>query len=102
MYIQSLTWRVKDNFGFIARCPFCTHKYEVNDGYADIFYQLEIFPNRQCPKCHLNQFAQRYVYRNGQEMRVITTLYQDLTIYMDVILGGKNHEHNRRAVVSGL
>lgn len=50
MRIKELTWRNRNDFHFIADCD-CGKSSRWGDGYADEYYQLEVFPNRKCPHC---------------------------------------------------
>lgn len=60
MRIKELTFRYKDDFHFIAHCRHCDKQSRHGDGYADVFYQTKVFPDRHCEHCGLNEFGETY------------------------------------------
>lgn len=59
MRIREVTYRHRNDFRFIAECD-CGKTSQWSDGYADAFYQVEVFPNRMCPHCGENEFGETH------------------------------------------
>lgn len=57
MYIKKLTWRSRNDFGFICACEHCGNEFERGDGYANEHFQFEVLPNQNCPECGLNWWS---------------------------------------------
>lgn len=55
MHIVEVAWRNRNDFGFTAQCRHCKQLSKWSDGYADAFYQNNVFPARHCPDCGLNE-----------------------------------------------
>lgn len=59
MYIVKLISRHRDDFHFVAMCRSCRKISRWGDGYADAFYQTQVFPARHCPHCGVNEHGER-------------------------------------------
>jgi hypothetical protein len=59
MHIIELTWRNKNDFHFIALCRHCDKQSRHRDGYADKFYQTQVFPARHCEHCGMNEYGEQ-------------------------------------------
>lgn len=51
MYIVEVLERFGDNFAFKSYCQDCETFETWPDGYADSYFQNEVFLNRKCPSC---------------------------------------------------
>lgn len=56
MYIAEITWRHRNDFHFVSLCEHCGDKDRWGDGYADEYYQKQVFPHRQCQLCGLTGY----------------------------------------------
>lgn len=57
MRIVEVTYRNRNDFHFVAHCPHCSKKSRHGDGYADHYYQTQVFPARHCKHCGLNEYG---------------------------------------------
>jgi hypothetical protein len=55
MHITKVTRRYRNDFHFEAHCRHCLKMSTWGDGYADYYYQTEVFPARHCPHCGKNE-----------------------------------------------
>lgn len=51
MHIVEITSRHRNDFHFKAQCRHCKRLSTWGDGYADAYYQENVFPARHCPHC---------------------------------------------------
>lgn len=57
MYIFEVTFRHRNDFHFNAFCRHCRKTSFHGDGYADRYYQEEVFPHRFCEYCGLDEYG---------------------------------------------
>lgn len=55
MRIETITFRSRNDFKFIASCRHCGKDSRHGDGYADEFYCVRVLPGRHCEHCGLNE-----------------------------------------------
>ncbi len=59
MVIREVTYRNRNDFAFVAACHFCRATSTWGDGYADAYYQTQVFPARHCPHCGMNEHGEK-------------------------------------------
>lgn len=57
MRIKKLTYQNRNDFHFVAECN-CGKESSWGDGYADLYYQQVVFPNRLCPHCGMSEYGE--------------------------------------------
>lgn len=62
MHIIKVTSRYRNDFQFTAYCRHCEKTSDHGDGYADAYYQQEVFPHRQCEHCGLDEYGEKAEY----------------------------------------
>lgn len=58
MHIAEILWRNRNDFHFVAMCRHCRKSSRWGDGYADAYYQQQVFPARHCEHCGLNEYGE--------------------------------------------
>lgn len=66
MHIVEVTWRNRNDFAFKAQCRHCKAISAHGDGYADARYQADVFPDRCCPGCGLNEHGETAEARDAR------------------------------------
>lgn len=59
MFIKEVTWRMRNDFHFIARCESCGHEHKRGDGYADNYFCIVVVPGQHCQNCGLNSHGDK-------------------------------------------
>lgn len=65
MHIIKVTWRHRNDFHFTAYCRHCQKTSNWGDGYANAYYQEEVFPHRRCPECGVDEFGTPTIIETG-------------------------------------
>jgi hypothetical protein len=65
MYIRKATFRHRNDFHFVAMCRSCGKESRWGDGYADTYYQTQVFPARHCPHCGVNEHGERHAIKGA-------------------------------------
>lgn len=55
MKIKEVKWQRRFDFGAILECEHCGHERELNSGYDDHNYHVNVLPKFKCTECGKNR-----------------------------------------------